>query len=197
MVLFDLFIGVGTFLLPGIFTLAFIGRQLRHGFSINDEPLSGPDPILLSFASITLWCNLLYFARMYESTGFYVIMFRNFGNTLNYIILVVVFMLIGSDFFRIVGGSNSKIDPETGNPYDAPFSNALVSLKFTLNSGLLAQDDTSPLLDSDSKQLLFGVWFIISLIVAIILLNLLIGVITKVFEDVQQTQVESNQLAKA
>ena len=111
---FDLFLGIGTFLFPGIFVLAFLGRQIRYKLdSIPAGPLEFPDPHLLSFASFFLWCNLLYFARMYESTGLYVIMFRSFGSTMNYIVLVVVFMLIGSDFFRIVGGSNTKVNPDT------------------------------------------------------------------------------------
>lgn len=41
------------------------------------------------------------------------------------------------------------------------------------------------------------VWFLLSLVIALILLNLLIAVIGWLFEDILGTYVESNQLAKA
>ena len=79
MSIWDFFINVSTFLFPPIFILIFLGWQLSKGFNkINTDPLSEIEAHILSFASLTLWTNLLYFARMSDSTGIYIIMFRVF-----------------------------------------------------------------------------------------------------------------------
>lgn len=62
---------------------------------------------------------------------------------------------------------------------------------------MLAQDDVSGVNQSDSKVLLIIVWFILSLIIALILLNLLVAVIGWLFEEILEAYVQSNQLAKA
>lgn len=110
----------------------------------------------------------------------------------------MVFLIIAADYFRIVGGANSKLDPmNPGQYYEAPFDSLYISIKYSIQWGLLADDTIKKIDFSDSKQMLVVVWFVLSLIITLIVLNLLIAVISWLFEEVLSTYVESNQLAKA
>lgn len=70
--LMDFCISIGGFLLPGFLLMIFIGLQFKDGLSINTEPMSMLESQLLAFSSLTLWSNLLYFARIWEVTGMYI-----------------------------------------------------------------------------------------------------------------------------
>ena len=76
----------------------------------------------------------MYFARMYETTGIYIIMFKVFlDQTQTYIILLIVFMLLGSEFFRVIGGLNMKIDTSQVPPalFPAKFPTWLEAIKYS------------------------------------------------------------------
>lgn len=153
---------------------------------------------MLAYTSLSLWSNLLYFARIWESTGMYIVLFKKFTTGVaKFIFLIIVFVGIAADYFHIIGSSNIKINPENKQYYDAPIPSFYNSIKLSIFWGMLAQDDISGVNQSDSKVLLIIVWFILSLIIALILLNLLVAVIGWLFEEILEAYVQSNQLAKA
>jgi len=79
---------------------------------------------------------------MSESIGLYIILFRQFmDGILKYIILIVVFVIIAADYFRVIGSDNTKIDPDTQEFYKPPFPSLYESFKLSIFWGLLAQDD--------------------------------------------------------
>lgn len=57
---------------------------------------------------------------------------------LKYIILIVVFVIIAADYFRVIGSANTKIDPTTNLPYAPPFNSLFESFKLSIFWGLLA-----------------------------------------------------------
>lgn len=68
---------------------------------------------MLAYTSLSLWSNLLYFARIWESTGMYIVLFKKFTTGVaKFIFLIIVFVVIAADYFRIIGSSNIKINPE-------------------------------------------------------------------------------------
>jgi hypothetical protein len=109
---------------------------------------------------------------------------------------VIVFIAIAANYFTIVGATNINVDPETQEYHAAPIPNFFAGVKFSIFWGLLAQDDVSAVNRSDSEAHMIVVWFLLSLIIALILLNLLVAVIGWLFEAILEAYVESNQLAK-
>ena len=73
----DIIISISNFFLPSALLLLFLGFQIKKGIKfIDPAPLNTFERQILSYSSITLWFNLLYFARMSESIGLYIILFR-------------------------------------------------------------------------------------------------------------------------
>lgn len=151
------------------------------------------DAQVLAYASLSLWCNLLYFARIWESTGMYIVLFRQFTTQMiNFIFLIIVFMLISADYFSIVWSTNTLIDPETKKYIETPIASLYEGMKFSIFWGILAADDVSSVSTSDSKIFLIIVWCILSIIIPVIILNLMVAVITWLFEDILNQYVQSN-----
>lgn len=152
---FDFMISVGSFMVPGALVVVFLVMQLiRNGgiAKIDASPMTKVESQVLAYASLTLWCNLLYFGRMWEFSGQYVILFRYFmGGVSKFIFLIVVFMLIAADYFFLIGSSNTKVDPLTDGYHAPPFATLYGSIKASIFWGFLAQDDLSGINNSDSK----------------------------------------------
>lgn len=124
----------------------------------------------------------MYFGRIWEITGIYVILFRQFIESIwKFIFLIVVFVVIAADFFYVVGCTNSLVNPLTDEYFDPPFQSIYESMLASIYWGLLAQDSLKKIDQSDSKTLLVILFFLLSMVIALILLNLLIAVIGWLF----------------
>jgi hypothetical protein len=73
--IFSSIIGLLNFLAPGILMIIFLGLQQANGLRV-DEPTTTVEAQILAYASLSLWLNLAYFARIWESTGMYIVLFK-------------------------------------------------------------------------------------------------------------------------
>lgn len=95
--------------------------------------------------------NLLYFGRMWEQTGVYIVLFRKFiNNVTNFIILILALAFIAADIFYILGSLSTQNDEETGTHKHGVFPTFYDAVKASMFFGILGQNDITMLMDHDS-----------------------------------------------
>ena len=134
-----------------------------------------------SFACIFMWFKFCYFLRIYRSTGFFVNMLIRITIEVKTfsLILLIILAAFGCTFkiLGVVGGNM------TGGFVESLFYAYLLAL------GEFQMDDFDSL---DTSLLLYFFFIIASVILLIVMLNILIALVSTVYENIIEEQEPAN-----
>lgn len=134
-----------------------------------------------SFACILMWFKFMYFLRIYRSTGFFVNMLIQMAVAVKTfsIILLIILAAFGCTF-KILGAS-------PGGPALGFFQGIFYS--YLLALGEFQMDDYE---DLSTTFLLYLFFIVASVILLIVMLNILIALISSVYEQIIEDQEPAN-----
>jgi hypothetical protein len=136
---------------------------------------------LQSFACILMWLKFMYFLRIYRSTGFFVNMLLQMAGAVRTfsIVLLIILAAFGCTF-KILGAS-------PGGPALGFFEGIFYS--YLLALGEFQMDDYA---DLSTTFLLYLFFIVASIILLIVMLNILIALISSVYEQIIEEQEPAN-----
>ena len=150
----------------------------------DDTPAS---IILLSFASVFMWFNILYFLRAFEATGPLVSMIMKISDDMKYLIFVVLLVLVGfSQAFWLVSREDSEL------PFGKLDNSLLNSFSF-----MLGGYDPEGFAGAKLESFALFLSTIYMLIVSILLLNLLIALMGDSYGAVKEKGLAQWRLEQA
>ena len=134
-------------------------------------------------AVLVLWFRLFYLLRVFSETAYLISMIQAIIIEMKYFVLALVIAVLAFSNTFFILGRNAEENFTGDNIWDA--------FIFTYRMGL-GDFDTDGF-NTDDEALIWILWFINTLIILIILLNLVIAIMGDTFDRVQETQ-ESTML---
>lgn len=132
---------------------------------------------LMSIAVLIVWLKLFYFGRIFLATAAMIRMVIEIIYDMKYFLLILLLAIAGfGNCYYILASNNTSEGFFTGSTYWRAF---IYSYRQSLGDF-----DTSAYTGAN-KHLLFTIWFLDTLVIAIIMLNLLIAIMGDTFDRVQ------------
>eukprot|EP00347_Sterkiella_histriomuscorum_P021746 403332909 len=135
-------------------------------------------PTIHALASLILWINFLYFLRLFDSTSYLIRIVINVFWDMKWFLILLLVCQIGfaESFLRLCEYSDME------NQF---VENILDAFVFTFRMSLV-DNDTSQFNESMSRSTIWILFVIASVVMQIVMLNLLISIISKSFEDINK-----------
>ncbi|CAM9113723.1 unnamed protein product [Chrysoparadoxa australica] len=161
------------------------------------SPVSTSASIINSMAAVLLWASLLHFLRPHRSTGPLVAMLFQIVKDMRTFLLLLLIVLAGfaNAFFLILATGNhqgAEEDPEGGGS----FSTGVRSLRDAY-AQMLGDFDLEEMDSGPTPVYLSLLWVTFMMVVAVILLNVLIAIISDSFDRVVEDKIPAWRHEKA
>lgn len=169
---FDFFLNIWNFgsVVTSITTFTGSVLRLTYGQDITSSRC------ILSVASIFIWLQLLYFFTVFRASGPLVAMILRMASSIQIILFIVFLVIVGfSQAFWVLS------DPLGPSRFAAIDKSLLASFEFMMGGYNSSEFDTS---FSPEISILLSIMYMI--LVAILLLNLVIAMMTSNFEEVKE-----------
>jgi hypothetical protein len=175
-------------LLPPILIIIVVSLKLNTYYNNDFQP----DNIIYtihSLATLLMWMKLLYFLRIFRSTGYLVRTLTDviYDMKVFLLILFIVYFGFGEAFLRL----SEKSDPET--QFIMNYAYCWV-YAFRLSVGDNATDTFN---DTIQPVTLWILWVIAGILTNIVMLNLLISIISESFAKINEKSKEANYQERA
>ena len=170
-------------ILPPLLIIVIVSLKINLFYNAEFVPTTFVVTIH-SLASLLMWAKLLYFLRIFKSTGYLVRMLTDvvWDMKIFLFILAIVYLAFSESFMRLSETSDEEAQ-FTGN-----YANSFV-YTFRLSLG---DTNTDTFNDTVQPVTLWILWVVAAILTNVVMLNLLISIISSSFGEINEKAKEAS-----
>jgi len=159
------------------------------------DPWERMPAVMYAIPQLLLWSKVLYFLRAFEETGVFTMMIVRIIFKIRYFIVIMGIMILGFTFtFYIMFNESDRLRVNVDR---RAYDGLVLSLITTYNMGVLGDFNMEAFHEQEQETWLLALFFLLTAIVQIVLLNLLIALMGSIYEEEQENSSNHRRAERA